>query len=374
MWAYGFDLEGFELKHPKGTENNYYYNPENLSERYNCVEADRPHMTSRYWNPCIWRNGKLLKTTFDDFGPDICTDFLTDFIDRHRTEPFFIYYPMILTHGPNVSTPDTEGVEKMTPGQKLKNNNKYFKDMVEYADKLVGRILDKLETLGLRDNTIIMFTGDNGTMHGMETETEDGTVVGGKGSTSNAGTHVPLIASWRGTGVTGKTCDDLVDFTDFLMTIAHAGGATLPTVKFDGSAVELDGHSFLPQICGEKGNPRKYIVGNREWVFCHWDKNPNSPMPNPKFPRARFARNKRFKLYDNGRLYDVENDELEQTIIPGNPEKSEAELARKELQKVLDSMYMKPDFYTQGGVTRENNLTGLGGKDAILEERRKLKE
>ncbi|MCK5173243.1 MAG: sulfatase-like hydrolase/transferase [Planctomycetes bacterium] len=346
MWAYGFDLEGFKLKYPLDTPDNYYYNPNKPSERYYCIVDDRPHMTSRYWRPCVLRNGRLVPTTFDDYAPDICTDFLVDFIESQKAEPFFIYYPMILTHGPNVPTPDSKGVKEMLPAQKLKSDKKYFKDMVEYADKLVGRILDKLEHLGIRDNTIVMFTGDNGTIHGIETQTEDGTITGGKGMTTNAGTHVPLITSWRGLNAKGADCGDLVDFSDFFMTIAHASGATLP------EGTELDGHSFLPQICGKKSYPRQYVVAERDWVFCHYDKNPSSAMPNPKFPRARFARDKRLKLYDNGRLYDVSKDPLEEHIIDRDkwPEK------RRQLQEVLNSMYVKPDFYTQGGVTRENNL------------------
>lgn len=347
MWAYGFDLEGFELKHPIGAKDNYYYNPKDPEQRYYAIEDDRPHMTSRYWNPCVLRNGKLVKTSYEDYAPDICTDFLVDYIERKQDQPFFIYYPMILTHGPNVPSPDSEGIEQMTDAQKLKSNKVYFKDMVEYADKLVGRILEQLETLGLRDNTLVLFTGDNGTQLGTQTQTEDGMIIGGKGSTANAGTHVPLIASWRGSGVTGQVCDDLVDFTDFLMTVTHAGAVPLP------AKLSLDGRSFLPQIGGHSYLSAEYRTEKRDWVFCHWDKNPAGPMANPKFPRARFARNERFKLYDNGRLYDLSADPLEQRILPSNPERQSI---RQELQAVLNAMPVKPDFYTQGGVTREDNL------------------
>ena len=365
MWAYGFDLEGFELKHPIGAKNNYYYNPKRPSERYYAIEDDRPHMTSRYWNPCVLRNGELVKTSYVDYAPDICTDFLVDYIERKQAQPFFIYYPMILTHGPNVPTPDSEGIDQMSNAQKLKSNKVYFKDMVEYADKLVGRILDQLEALGLRDNTLILFTGDNGTQRGTRTETEDGMIIGGKGSTANAGTHVPLITSWRGSGVTGQACDDLVDFTDFLMTIIHAGGVPLP------QHLSLDGRSFLPQIAGKSYRSDVYRTEKRDWVFCHWDKNPASPMANPKFPRARFARNERFKLYDNGRLYDLSTDPLEQRVLPDNPERQSV---RNELQAVLDAMPMKPDFYTQGGVTREDNLAAPKGQGPSEEIEAKILE
>jgi len=190
-----------------------------------------------------------------------------------------------------------------------------------------------------------MFTGDNGTMQGIRTRMKDGVIAGGKGATTDAGTRVPLVVQWKGAAAQGKVCGDLVDFTDFLPTIAEATGAKLPV----GPNLTLDGRSFLPQVRGEKGNPR-------EWVFCHFDKNPAKAEFNPKFPRARFARGKRFKLYDDGRLYDVLKDPLEEHVIPPGAD-SEADAARKVLQAVLDSMVVKPDFYTQGGVRRDQIVT-----------------
>lgn len=147
MWAYGFDLEamGFELKHPKGADNNYYYNPANPEERYNVVDKDRPHMTSRYWYPGLVKNRKLVPTTFNDYGPDICCDFIVDFIDRNHDKAFFAYYPMILTHGPNNPTPDTPGAPSMSNEEKFTSSRENFKYLVEYSDKLVGRVLKKLD-------------------------------------------------------------------------------------------------------------------------------------------------------------------------------------------------------------------------------------
>ena len=82
-------------------------------------------------------------------------------------------------------------------------------------------------------------------------------------------------------------------------------------------------------------------------------------MANPKFPRARFAGNERFKLYDNNRLFDLSTDPLEQRVLPDNPERQSV---RNELQAILDAMPMKPDFYTQRGVTREDNLAAPKGQ------------
>ena len=349
MWAYGFDLEriGFQLKRPKGAPDNYYFNPRNPTERYDVVETDRPHMTSRYWRPCILRNeSKLVPTTEKDYGPDINCDFALDFIGRNRDRPFFLYYPMILTHGPFEPTPETPGVASMALAQKLKGRKENFKYLVEHIDRIVGRVMGRLDELGLAENTLVLFTGDNGTGMSVVTETSAGSLRGGKGATIDAGVRVPLLVRWKGRAAAGRVCRDLVDMTDFLPTIAAATGAKLPS----GPGLTLDGRSFLPQVLGQPGSPR-------DWVFCHFDKNPAQADFNPKFPRARFARSKEYKLYDNGRLYHVASDPLEQTVIASVSASPAARAARQALQQVLDSMHVKPDFYTQGGVTREDNLT-----------------
>ncbi|MCK5209422.1 MAG: sulfatase-like hydrolase/transferase, partial [Cyclobacteriaceae bacterium] len=134
---------------------------------------------SRFANPRVVQNGELLETTIDDYGPDIVSDYITDFIERNREQPFFIYYPMLLVHSPFQPTPDSP--EWDLPGKRTENDNKYFKDMVEYTDKVVANIVNKLEELNLRDNTIVIFNGDNGTNSAITTQTINGPYKGGKG-------------------------------------------------------------------------------------------------------------------------------------------------------------------------------------------------
>ncbi|GAG46096.1 unnamed protein product, partial [marine sediment metagenome] len=192
-------------------------------------------------------------------------------------------------------------------------------------DKIVGRIVQKLDELGLRENTLILFTGDNGTPGGITSEMQDGSFIdGGKGSTTDAGTHVALVANWKGTTPVGKVSTDLVDFSDILPTLADAGGASLP------KDVTIDGRSFLPQLRGEKGNPRA-------WTFCWYQRNPGDQL-------HRFARDRRWKLYDQtsasraGKLFDVSNDVLEQSPIEPGQGGDEAAQARAKLQAVLDEL------------------------------------
>ncbi len=270
---------------------------------------------SRYKDPAIVQNGKAREDLEDQYGPDVFCDYTLDFIERHRGRPFFVYYPMALVHSPFVPTPDS----KDWAANVHKNDKKYFADMVAYMDEIVGRIVQKLDEFGLRENTLILFTGDNGTSQGIDSEMSGRIIRGGKGDTTDAGTHVPLIANWKGTAPARKVCHDLIDFSDFLPTLAEAAGVSLP------EGVTIDGRSFLPQLRGHKGYPR-------DWTFCHYE---------PKWgqwKRKRFVRDKRWKLYDSGQFFNVQADPLEENPIDRGKGHPEAAQVRKRLQTVLDSV------------------------------------
>lgn len=275
---------------------------------------------SRYADPTIYENGTLHQEMKGKYGPDVFCNYINGFMERHREQPFFVYYPMALTHPPFNPTPHSED---WNSGDRLRNDRKYFKDMVEYMDVIVGRIVSKIDELGLRENTLILFYSDNGTLRGVKSTVGGSEVEGGKGLATDAGTRVPLIANWKGVAPGGRVLDDLVDSTDFMPTIAGMAGARFP------EGVTIDGKSFLPQLRGEKGNPR-------EWVLVHHDPRPG--WDKDGYTLVRFARDQRFKLYSDGKLYDVPADLLERSPIPPGQGGPEAEAARKKLQAVLDTM------------------------------------
>ncbi len=274
---------------------------------------------SRYGDPTYLVNGKLEKDVKDKYGDDIFANFLMDFMKHHKQEPFFAYYPLALTHGPFNPTPDS----KEWTTQRLKNDRRFFHDMVEYMDKVVGRVLDKVDALGIADRTLVLFYSDNGTERGMRSMMGNRVVLGGKGLTTDAGTRVPLIARWRGRSPQGRVVNDLVDSTDFLPTMFEAAGARLPVPT-------LDGRSFLPQVLGRKGSPR-------EWTYCWFDPRPGHGKE--EFTRlVRYARTQRYKLYDDGRLFDVPADILEQHPLGAAEGGAAAMEARRKLQAVLKRM------------------------------------
>lgn len=266
---------------------------------------------SRFANPKIVRDGKQLETTIDDYGPDIVSDHILDFIDRNQNESFFVYYPMMLVHAPFVPTPDSP--EWADPSRRFEKDNKYFKDMVAYNDKIVGKIVDKLNQTGLAENTIFIFIGDNGTNKDIVTETTAGAYPGGKGYLKDNGTHVPMIVSWPAGGQKNMVMDDLVEFSDFLPTLAQAANVKLPA--------NIDGKSFLNALNNQVYEPR-------ENIFVHY-------YPNPQKASSRagcFVRTKQYKLYSDGRFYDMIADKWEKNPLEVkslNPAQTEVYLQLK---------------------------------------------
>ncbi|MEW4564289.1 sulfatase-like hydrolase/transferase [Bremerella sp. JC770] len=277
---------------------------------------------SRYANPTLNINGTLHENLEGKYGPDLWVEFINDYIRTasQKEEPFFVYYPMALPHWPMVPTPDSK--EWSDPSRRLEEDTRYFADMVAYTDKCVGQIVDHVDALGLKESTLILFYSDNGTHVEITSQTQNGPVAGGKGSTTNAGTHVPLIARWPGHIAAGKN-DNLVDSTDFLPTLLEAASREKLTPN------NIDGISFYPQLKGQASDVRP-------WVFCHYDPRPG--WDKDQFAHIRFARDKQFKLYDDGKLFDVSADPLEESPLSPATETAAAVEARRTLGTVLAQM------------------------------------
>ena len=111
-----------------------------------------------YWQTQYNKNGKVVNLPEGTYGPDVIQDFTFDFIHRHKDKPFFVYYAMHLVHKPTLRTPDTE--------QGTKNIAQLYDDNIRYMDKQLGALVDELEKQGLRQNTLVIFSGDNGTAAG----------------------------------------------------------------------------------------------------------------------------------------------------------------------------------------------------------------
>jgi len=274
----------------------------------------------RYANPGLETDGRRVDYNGGEYGPDVVSDYACDFIRRHKDGPFLVYYPMILTHCPFEPTPDSADWDPTRKGEKTyKGAPKYFGDMVTYMDKIVGKILRTLQETGAAENTLVLFTGDNGTDKPIVSDLSGRKVAGAKGKTTDAGTRVPLIVDWPAGAAGGRVCPDLVDFSDVLPTLCEAAGVAVPEDP------ALDGRSFLPQVKGGEGTPR-------DWIYCWYSRG-------GKRKQAKvFARTRRYKLYRRGDFFDVAKDPLEAHPLGGKPAdlSAEATRARALLQDALD--------------------------------------
>src|SRR5262249_11220478 len=149
--------------------------------------------------------------------------FVVDYIRRHKDGPFFVYYPTPLIHSPILPTPDTP--KDQGKGKKKKGADSLYGQNIAYLDKLVGKLVAELDALKLREKTVIVFSGDNGSVG--EGTINGHAVDGGKHTMLEGGSRVPLIVNWPGTTPAGVVLKDLVDFSDMLPTFVELGGGTL---------------------------------------------------------------------------------------------------------------------------------------------------
>ena len=271
----------------------------------------------RYADPLLWGPDNEGGVFEGEYGPDLFVDFLLERIEAQVREeperPFAAYHSMALVHDPFVPTPDSAdwNVDRGA------RDPAYFPDMVAYTDKLIGRLVGRLEELGIRDDTLILLTADNGTPRQITSALRDGTVVpGGKGRTIDYGVHVPFIASWPAGFESGRTSDALVDLADFLPSMVEAAGAALPDDRV------LDGRSFLPVLRGE-------VDSARDWVFTDF---------RPRFlniPEVTFVHDRRYKLYDDGRFFDYESDVEEENPLNTDDLTEEAAAAMARLRAAM---------------------------------------
>ena len=270
----------------------------------------------RYPNPGLEINGQQVDFSDGQYGPDVVSDFACDFIRKNKNRKFLVYYPMILTHCPFCATPDSADWNPANKGSKTyKGNAKYFGDMVAYMDKLVGKLVKTLDEQGLRENTLIIFTGDNGTDKPVVSMMGDRKVAAGKKLMTDAGTRAVMIANWQGTTDPGQVSSDLIDFSDFLPTICEAANVAVP------DHLAIDGVSFLPQLQGKTGTPR-------QWIYCWFSRNGGANG-------QQWARNEQYKLYADGRFFEVPNDVLEQSPLDHASLNNDQNDAMQRLDKVL---------------------------------------
>ena len=271
-----------------------------------------------YWN--TQDNGKtyelngVTKPLRDkEYMPEVMHEHLMDFITNHLDKPFYIYYSLSHVHAKILATPDSAPDSKDLYG-----------DNIAYLDKLVGKLVAELDRLKLREKTLLVFFGDNGTSNPRADRATIGgrRLAGAKGSMLEGGGLVPMIASWPGVTPAGKVTTDFVDASDFFPTFAELAGAKLPEKTI------LDGRSFAPQLRSEKGQPR-------EWIFN-------------QLAKMWYVREAGWKLNQAGELFDMSDAPFTEKLVAADTKDPAVIAARKRLQPVLDKLNPAGGILDQG--------------------------
>ncbi|MBK8040086.1 MAG: sulfatase [Verrucomicrobiaceae bacterium] len=179
---------------------------------------------------------------------DFLTDKAVDFINRHKDAPFFLYLPHFGVHSPHQAK--KELIEKFQPKPGVGGHkNPIYAAMIASVDESVGRVMQTLDELKLADNTVVIFTSDNGGVGGYAREgilksagdiTDNAPLRSGKGSLYEGGTRVPFIVRWPGVTKAGSACDAPTIHVDLLPTLAEIAHAAPPEGQ------PLDGESLAP--------------------------------------------------------------------------------------------------------------------------------
>jgi arylsulfatase A len=248
---------------------------------YNCQRIGHHYYPYHMWHnqEKIMLEGNEGKQT-GEYGPEVIQEYALKFLDDNHDKPFFMYYPSIIPHA-ELYAPEEymqkyrgnfepeKKYEGVDAGEEGFRNGAYgsqpeshaaFAAMVDYLDMQVGEIVAKLKELGIYENTLIVFTSDNGphTEGGGDPDYFDsnGPLKGYKRDLYEGGIRVPMIAVWNGKIVAGSETDHVSAFWDVFPTLAEISCATVPE--------NTDGISFLPTLLGNNEN-------QKEHEYMYWE-------------------------------------------------------------------------------------------------------
>jgi len=291
-----------------------------------------------YWNTqdkakTYLLNGIVTPLKDKEYLPDVMHGFVTDFITKNHDKPFYLYYSLSHVHTEILTTPDS-----------APDSKDLYPDNVKYMDKLVGKLIAELERQHLRENTLIVFFGDNGTANGRA----DNAMISGrrldgaKGSMLEGGSLEPLIVNWPGVTPAGKVRGDMIDSTDFVPTFAEIAGAKLPEKKI------IDGRSFAASIRGDSKQAR-------EWVYL-------------QLARQWYVRSSAWKLTQAGELFDMSDAPFSEKLVSADTKIPAAIVARQQLQAALDQLN------PAGGILDDGDGTGRHANKAEKAAKKEAKK
>ena len=295
--AAGYATGAFGKWH-NGTQHPYHPNARGFDEYYGFTEGH----WGQYFDYELDHNGTLVRGEgylIDDF-----TNHALEFIEEHRGQPFFAYLPYNTPHSP-MQAPDAYWDRFKDKPIAMTNRDAGLEDipftraalaMVENIDWNVGRVFAKLDELGLRENTIVLYFSDNGP----NSWRWNGGMKGRKGSLDEGGVRAPFLIRWPGEIAAGRRITQIAAAIDLLPTLADLAGVSVASQK------PLDGKSLRPLLTAAEGEHA--ATWPDRTLFTVW--------------RNRIsARSQTHRLDAAGRLYDLETDPGQDSdISKENPE------------------------------------------------------
>ncbi|MDO7172404.1 arylsulfatase [Mariniflexile sp. AS56] len=269
--------------------------------------------TPDYWNNDYFddsyqRNGVPEKK--EGYCTDVWFDEAMSFIEDKKDEPFFCYLSLNAPHGP-YNVPE-EYYNMYKDETAISEKQKRFYGMITNIDDNFSKLLNKLETLGIAENTIIVFTTDNGTARGYSVDEKSNELLGynagmrgTKGSEYDGGHRVPFIVRWPDGGLTGgKSLNSLVAHVDMLPTLTKLVGQDFKSSK------TMDGTDVSDYLLGKADAPKRYLVTDTQRV------------PWPIKGKNSCVMDDEWRLIKGKELYNINEDPgQENNVADAHPEK-----------------------------------------------------
>ncbi len=302
------------------------YYPEKQGFDVNVGGTDKGSPKSYFYPQ--WSGNPPVDGNYGEYLTDRLTRAAEDFIQSHAEKPFFLYLAHYGVHIPFEAGADAVARYRRNIRQDEPQNNPVYAAMVESIDESVGRVVKKIDTLGLTENTVFIFTSDNGGLDAAEGKGEKATsnapLKGGKGHLYEGGIREPLCIVWPGVTKPRSQSDFPVISTDFYPTITQMAGIGRPMGR------PVDGVSLVPLLKGQAALKREALY----WHYPHYSNQGGRPGA---AMRAGDWKIIRWYEDDSVSLYNLKTDPGEKTdLATTDPERAAAMKAK--LNKWLDGL------------------------------------
>ncbi len=252
--------------------------------------------------PQVGNHGGRSGQTYSQY---VIHDAAKHWIREQAGKPFFAYLPYTLPHGP-FAIPDDDPSLAVYKDQKLTKDELLYAAMSSLLDTHIGEIVALLNEMGIFNNTLIFFSGDNGygkTLGGNKSPDSDFEFRGEKSNLYDGGIRVPFFAYWPDKIPSGQRSDLLSYFPDVMPTIAEATGAKVPA--------ETDGVSILPTLIGEKAAGHAQVKHD----YLYWEHQNWQALRQDDWTLIKTPKSKNWELYnlqsDPGQKDDVSDQQLD---------------------------------------------------------------